>query len=66
MPNERARRDHQEVRLAYRAYLEARGRAMGRGLTDEDIEKEQDDDDSQFWKDVETVAERLRRDRKPR
>ena len=35
---------------------EARRRAMARGLTETEIDREQDDVDSQYWEDVAEIA----------
>ena len=43
------------------AFHYAERRARARGLTDDDIEREQEDDDSQFWVDVWTIAHDLDR-----
>ena len=43
------------------AFHQAEKRARARGLTDEDIEREQEDDDSQFWVDVWMIAQDLDR-----
>ena len=44
------------LKPAMEAMQEARRRARARGLTDEEIGREEDDDDSQFWDDVRAYA----------
>jgi len=52
--------EREELRIAQKALLEARARALARGLTPEQITREEDDEESQFWDDVEEIGERLR------
>jgi hypothetical protein len=52
--------ERQVLRAATEAMVEARRRAKTRGLTNEEIEREEDDDDSQYWDDVREIGAKPR------
>jgi hypothetical protein len=47
--------DETILRVAHGAILAARRRAKDRGLTDEEIDRESDDEDSQYWDDIREI-----------
>jgi hypothetical protein len=63
--NERERRAHkpmtsaerEQIREVQRGTLEADRRAKARGLTPADIDREVEDDDSQYWDDFREVVQ---------
>ena len=52
--------DPRPLQIAQRALLETQALARARGLSEEEIDREADDDDSQYWEDACNIIVRLR------
>ncbi len=49
------------IRIGHAVFLQAEALAKARGLSDEALAQEEEDDGSQFWRDVIALSRRFRR-----
>ena len=57
-------KEREATRIGHKALLDAIALAKARGLSEEDVEREVADRDSQLWRDVAAIGRRLRQQKK--